>query len=262
MRHCHFTICTVTALAGGILLWAASWGLADEKDGAWGTITGQVVLDAATVPERKPLEINKDQDHCLSKGPILSEEWIVNTKNKGVRWVFVWLAPQTADQKLAVHPSLEKIGPKQVSMDQPCCMFVPHALAIREGQEVEAKNSAPVPHNVHWTGHPLKNPGGNQILPSKQSLVISGLKSDKYPVQISCDIHGWMKAWIRVFDHPYFALTDEDGKFQIKLAPAGNYRLLLWHEAGGFGPGGREGIPITVKGGGTTDAGKIKLKLQ
>ena len=56
-------------------------------------------------------------------------------------------------------------------IDQPCCSFVPHAVAIREGQTVETKNSAQVPHNVRWSGHPLKNPGGNIIVPPGGSLL-------------------------------------------------------------------------------------------
>jgi hypothetical protein len=69
-----------------------------------------------------------------------------------------------------------------------------------------------------------------------------------------------MVGWLRIFDHPYFAVTDEDGKFEIKLAPAGNYSLMSWHEAVGYGPGGRQGVPVTIKGGADTDVGKLELK--
>src|SRR5207245_44217 len=123
-----------------------------------------------------------------------------------------------------------------------------------------AKNSAPIAHNVHWTGFPLKNPGGNRIVPAKQSLTISDLKADKYPVKINCDIHGWMNAWVRVFDHPYFALTDADGQCEITLAPTGKSRRVTWHESG-WGPGGKGGVPITIKPGAVTDQGEIRLTL-
>src|SRR5262249_25946150 len=152
---------------------------------------------------------------------------------------------------------------KQILVDQPCCMFVPHAVAIREGQEIVVKNSAPIAHSTHWTGA-LKNPGGNRMAPAGQSLTIDGLKADKYPVKLSCDIHPWMGGWIRVFDHPYFAVTEENGKFEIKSAPVGRCRLVVWHETVGWVPprvaGGEPGVPIDVKADGL-DAGKIEMRV-
>lgn len=257
---------------GGLIVWglvALALGfvsprgtaLADDKQapGEWGTISGHVVLDAAEIPAPKPITVTKDPDHCLSKGPLFSEELVVNKENKGVRWVFVWLAPLNKEDKLPIHPSLKEPKQKQVEVDQPCCQFVPHALGMRQGQSLLAKNSAPVAHNIHWVGHPLKNAGGNVIVPAGQSHTIEGLQADRFPVKLSCDIHGWMSAYVRVFDHPYFAVTDADGKFEIKLAPAGDYRLVVWSD-NGWGPGGRDGTPIKVKPNGTTDPGEIKLK--
>jgi hypothetical protein len=226
-------------------------------DGDWGTVKGRVVYKGPA-PAPKEINVTKDQDHCLLKGPLFSEELVVNPKNNGVRWAFVWLIPEQKGAKIPIHPNLLAIKDKQVSIDQPCCQFVPHALGMREGQELVAKNSAPLNHNVHWTGHPLKNPGGNVIVPSKKSFTIEGLKADRFPVKINCDIHGWMSAWVRVFDHPYFAVTDKDGNFEIKLAPAGQFRLMMWQEEVGW-IGGRDGVPVTIQGGGVTDTGESKL---
>jgi len=179
-----------------------------------------------------------------------------------VRWAFVWLAPlEKSGPPLAIHPSLKDIKEKQVVLDQPCCAFTPHAIAIREGQEVVAKNSSPIVHNTNWQGHPLKNSGGNRAVPAGGSIVIDGLKADKYSVKIACNIHPWMSSWIRVYDHPYFALTDENGNFDIKLAPVGKYRLVGWHEAVGWlTPGGYDGgIPVTITEKGL-DVGNIEMK--
>ena len=117
-------------------------------------------------------------------------------------------------------------------------------------------------HNVNWAGNPLKNPGGNVLLPPDSSHAIDDLKADRLPIKVTCNIHPWMNAWVGVFDHPYFAVTDADGKFQIPLAPAGNYRLVVWQESIGYrgGSKGRNGIPITIKGGEETDLGKLDLK--
>jgi len=254
------TLCSLaSAFAFVIPGWAPA---ADDKDASWGSVKGQLVIGAlidGKVPPRKQLDVNKDQEHCLSKGPLLSDEWVVNPETKGVQWVFVWLAPEKGGSPLPIHPSLKEIKEKDVVLDQPTCKFEPHALAIRQGQDVIAKNSAPVAHNVHWTGHPLKNPGNNVIVPSGQSITIKDLKADRFPVEVKCDIHGWMKGWIRVYDHPYFAVTDQNGMFGFKLAPAGQYRLMTWHDSG-YGPGGRDGSPITIKGGAETNVGQLKME--
>jgi hypothetical protein len=226
----------------------------------WGTVKGQVVFGGDTIPQPKEIDVsnNQDKQHCLSKGPLFNEEWTIDKDNKGVRWTIVWLAPASAGTPLPVHPSLKEITQKEVTIDQPYCRFVPHALGLRQGQVLVAKNSSPVSHNVNWTG--LKNPGGNVLVPAGASHRISDLQADRFPLKLSCNIHPWMSAWVRVFDHPYFAITDENGKFEIKLAPAAKYYLVTWQEAIGFGPGGRLGMPITIKPGTDTDVGKIALK--
>jgi hypothetical protein len=235
---------------------------APAADG-WGTIKGQIVWDGGAIPEPKTIDVNKDQEHCLGKGPIKSEDWVINKENKGVRWTFVWLAQEPSNKTpLPIHPTLKDIPNKEVEMDQPLCAFVPHCLAMREGQVLVAKNSAPIAHNVNWTGNPTKNPGGNNIIPAGGSFKIEGLKADKYPLIIACNIHPWMKARVGVFDHPYFAVTDENGNFEIKLAPAGEYRLKVYLDAIGWrgGAKGRDGEKITIKAGETTDVGKLGIK--
>jgi plastocyanin len=246
--------------AGFCLATAIPSAFAQAPDG-WGTIKGQIVFGGEKIPDRKLQNVTMDKEHCLSKGPLLDEEWIINPKNKGLRWTFVWLGRGDDPKgKLPIHPKLNTIGVKQVEIDQPCCQFVPHALAIRQGQELVAKNSAPVAHNVNWTGG-VKNPGGNQILPAGKSYTITNLVADRFPVKIACNIHPWMNGWVRVFDHPYFALTDADGNFEIKDAPAGNYRLFIWHETGYRGGSkGREGEGVTIKKDAVTDLGKLEFK--
>lgn len=228
----------------------------------WGTVKGQVVFGGDALLQPKPIDVsnNQDKQHCLSKGPLFSDEWVINKGNKGVRWVFVWLAPVASGATMPVHPSLKEIKQKEVELDQPCCMFVPHGLAIRQGQDILAKNSSSVAHNINWIG--FKNPGNNVLLPSGSSLKIPKLVADRRPLKLSCNIHPWMSGWVWIFDHPYFAVTDENGNFEIKLAPAGDYRVVTWQEAMGYGPGLKQGVPVTIQAGDVTNVGKIELKPQ
>lgn len=258
MKRYYSAAALLAVLPALTLLFSDRPVAADDK-GDWATLKGQVVWPKDELPEAKELKVDKEQNHCLEKGPIKSEEWVVNPKNKGIRWVFVWLAPVEAGKPMPIHPDLKEIKDKEVVIDQPCCRFEPHALGMREGQVLVAKNSAPIAHNLAYTG--FKNPGGNPLIPPKQEYKVEGLKADKYPLTIKCSIHGWMSAYVRIFDHPYFAVTDADGNFEIKDAPAGEYRLMMSHDSGFRGGAkGRDGEKITIKGGQVNDLGKIDWK--
>jgi plastocyanin len=226
---------------------------------AQGTVKGTVVWAGPAVPARAPLAVNKDQQACLAKGPILSEEVVVNKDNNGMANVFVWITAADGG-KPPVPAAMAKPKETKVEIDQPTCAFEPHALAMREGQTLIAKNTAAVAHNVNWQGSPAKNPGGNKIIPPGKQEVISNLKADKRPIAVSCNIHPWMKGWIRVFDHPYYAVTDKDGKFEIKDAPVGKFKIWYWSDAGWKdGAKGADGSPIEIKAG-DNDLSKVEWK--
>jgi len=229
--------------------------------GKWGkAIKGQVIFAGAQVPQPQQVNVTKDQEHCLGKGPLLNEEWVVSPASKGIKNVFVWIATESGG-KPPVHADLAQIKEKNVSLDQPVCAFVPHSTAIREGQVLVVNNSAPIAHNVNWQGGRAKNPGSNVILPTGQKKLVDNLKADKAPVVVTCNIHPWMKGWIRVFDHPYYAVTDADGNFEIKLPPAGKYHIFYWHDTGWRdGAKGANGEPIEIKADQDNDLGKVQWK--
>jgi hypothetical protein len=86
------------------------------------------------------------------------------------------------------------------------------------------------------------------------------LTAEPRPIKVQCNVHNWMSAWVYVADHPYFAVTDEHGNFEIKNAPAGSVKMAVWQEKIGYGEGGQAGKEITVKANETTDLGQITLK--
>src|SRR4051812_39112552 len=203
--------------------------LAQNND--WGDIKGRIFWDAkAPIPEQAAIaSVNQtaDKAHCLKDGPVLSENWVVNKKNRGLQWTFAWLINVDPKDKnpLPIHPALKAIPKKDGEIDQPTCAFIPHALAIREGQTLLAKNSSPVSHNIKWTGIKESNQG-NVTLPAGKSVPIK-LEPERLPIKVECNIHPWMNGRVGVFTHPYFALTDADGNFEIKNAPAGKYRIVF-----------------------------------
>jgi len=260
----YVTALALTALLAGLgLLLAERPATAQGGDKGWGTVKGRIVWGGGEIPPNPVANVqgNMDAKHCLQNGDVHTDEWVIDPKTKGIRWTFVWLAPDNGGN-LPIHPLLEKIKEEKVVIDQPSCRFEPHALGMRKGQILVARNSAPVNHNFRWSGHPLKNPGGNVVIPAGKSYEIKDLKLDKLPISVGCDFHKWMNAKVRIFDHPYFAVTKEDGSFEIKQAPAGKYRLMVWHESVGWrgGESGANGQEITIKGGTDNDVGNLDLK--
>lgn len=230
----------------------------------WGTVKGQVVWGPEKLPPAVKAKVDKDQGHCLSKGDIFTDEYVVNAKNKGVRWVLVWLTdPESPTKEIPIHPALKAVPKKPVVIDQPCCKFEPRVSAIREGQPIEVKNSAPIPHNIHWLGAAPMNT--NDLIPAGAMKSYTEAKATRLPIPYKCSIHGWMQGYLGVFKHPYFAVTDENGNFEIPQAPAGKYRLMMWQDTKGYviinpkDPKDRGRI-IEIKDDGTTDVGKIKLE--
>jgi len=241
-----------SALAAAVAL--AAGGRTSAADDKWVTIKGQVVFPADKAPPKAAaLNVTQDKDHCLSKGELTDQSVIVNPKNKGVKNVVVFLRPDDTDPKSGftkdqIYPDDAKRKPAEVVIDQPCCMFVPRVTVARVGDQLVVKNSAPVAHNFFWDSG--NNGAHNVTVPKmEQWKMPEALKKEAPPIQYKCTIHGWMTGYVRIFDHPYYAITDDDGRFEIKNAPAGKYRIVYWHENGlRGGAKGRFGDQIEIKG--------------
>ena len=229
----------------------------------WGAVKGRIIWGSAELPKLVPVVVpttHNDHKFCTKDGVFHEETWVVDSKSKGLKNVFVWLASADKDGKLAIYPSRQMIADadKKVVIDQPVCMFVPHALALREGQVVVVKNTSKVLHNFNWSGDGIVNLGGNNAIAAGQQQEVA-IKAHRLPIAVNCGIHPWMKGWIRAFDHPYFAVTDAQGRFEIKDAPAGLCRLMIWHAEGWLGGvKGRDGKIITIQSG-ENDQGTLEF---
>jgi hypothetical protein len=132
-----------------------------------------------------------------------------------------------------------------VEIDNQNCTFVPHVSIGKVGGMVAAKNSDPVLHNTHLF---LKQGGKNLVniaLPQQGQVIEKKLKK-KGIVDVKCDAHEWMQAYIFVADNPYAAVTGDDGTFSLGDVPAGEYTLKMWHETLGS-----HETTVTVTAGGT-----------
>jgi hypothetical protein len=247
------------SIAAGLVLLACEPAAAE----GWGTIQGRVVFAGDKLPDNPEVKVTSDRKHCLSKGPIRRDELVVNPKNRGVRWVLVWLAPVKDFKKpktgdLPIHPSLKKV-PQKAEIKAPRCVFEPRVLGIREGTTLVFRNDTAVLHAVTIPSEVRYG----ALAPAPREPAFKDLKARLLPRSVSCSIHAWMKGWIGVFHHPYFAVTDADGRFEIRNAPAGKWRLLMWQEKVGwviFRNKDDRGRIVEIKGGRTVRLDDVPLR--
>ncbi len=213
----------------------------------WSDLRGRIVWQGEPIPQPRRVNVNKDKDCCLQNGPIFSDELVVHPKNRGVRWVMVWLLPEPGEpaRPLPTHPFLHAIRTKRLVLEQTGCRYVPHVLALREGQGLIVKDRDVVCHTLKMD-RLRENFGVNLLLAPGSEKVVDDLKAGRIPYFVSCSIHQWMRGFVWVFDHPYFTITDADGRFEIRNAPVGKWRLKVWHEETGWKATGKEGTPIII----------------
>jgi hypothetical protein len=231
---------------------STSAGKEELASTGWGTVKGKVTYDGDPPPAEdfKPrMEAQTDKDHCL-KGPTKDPTWTVGS-DKGVANVVVWVrAPKGKYFKI---PDDQKQRTDTVTIDQPFCAFTPHVVVVfpsyydgatkkqkKTGQVFKVVNSAPITHNTNWEpGDALINSGRNVILTAKTGEQVIPVAPSKdrdaggeQTIKFKCDIHKWMTGFARVYDHPFVAVTKDDGTYEIKNAPAGaELELVYWHEA-------------------------------
>ncbi len=184
-----------------------------------GDVAGKVSFDGAA-PKANRLNMNADPV-CMKahKNPVFSEEVVVN-KNGTLKNVLVYVKEGLGSKKFDA-PSTK------VEFDQIGCQYTPHVLGIQAGQDLVVKNSDPTLHNVHSLSK--DNPSFNVAQPKKGMILTK--KFDKTEsFKVKCEVHTWMNAWITVFNHPFYAVTGDDGSFSLKKLPAGDYTIEVWHE--------------------------------
>jgi RNA polymerase sigma factor (sigma-70 family) len=234
-----------------------------EPEPTWVTIRGRVIWPKGReIPKPVVLSVTADKATCCRAGDLVSNKLVIDEMTRGVRNVVVWLRPDTDDRDAQfpadrIHPALRNAEPKLHEIDQPECQFEPRVIAARAGDKLLVKNSSAIAHNVNFTGNGLEY---NRTLPASKSEEKGPLDADHFPAVIRCNIHPWMEGRLRVFDHPYFAVTNEDDTFEIRHAPAGKWRIVYWHEMGYHrGKDGANGTPIEVKTTRTLEDVEIEL---
>lgn len=215
------------ALIAGSLQWVAA---AD--------VTGKVTLKGTPKPE---IAIDLGPQCGKFSKPATTRHYVVG-KDAGLANVFVYVKDAKAAPVTGDGPLLDQIG----------CMYTPYVLAVGVNQKFKVKNSDPEMHNVHSTPRSPANKEFNFAQMAGAAIAEKSFPATEVAVRIKCDVHPWMFAYVGVFDHPYFAITDADGNFKISGLPDGDYSLVVYHLKT---HGANEGLAekISVKGSTTKD---------
>lgn len=115
-----------------------------------------------------------------------------------------------------------------VVLDQKGCRYEPRVVALMTDQPLEIRNSDATIHNVH--AMPKTNDGWNRAQRAGAAAVRTSFSRPELAIPFMCNVHPWMRAFVFVFDHPYFAVTTREGKFELKDLPSGVYTIEAWHE--------------------------------
>ncbi len=183
-----------------------------------GTVRGTVLIDGVP-PAPRVLQVTTDQGVC---GTQLRARDLVVANGRvafAVAYVEGVSGAVTVDEHLLSNTD---------------CLFDPPVIAAAVGGTLLIDNQDNVLHNTHltlWYSERSKRTVGNSALPRKGMVIRSSRALRQSGViDVDCDAHPWMHAKLWVFDHPYFAVSDTAGTFEIRGLPVGTHTLKVWHQ--------------------------------
>jgi len=183
-----------------------------ETADAPGTIVGRAVFEGSVPPARQ-LEVDKDTDHCMIAAGEAQD--VVVGAEGALSGVVVEIKGLDGEWQ---HPADGYV------IRQKGCRFNPEFMVVPDGAELTIYNEDPVLHNVNTGQFNIAQPGGESYV-SKRKIAFQGRSF----IHVTCNVHGWMEAWIYVARSPFFAVTGADGSFRIDNVPPGTYKVSARH---------------------------------
>lgn len=225
---------TALAAAAGLMLAACTGGGPSEKKSeekkaplayfkpdpaTAGKVSGKIAFTGKK-PVRKRITVDDDDCNKTRTGPLFAEDVVVSDKGS--------LANVLIYVKSGLEGKTFEPATAAVRFDQKGCSFQPHVVALRAKQPMEINNSDQVTHNIHPM--PKENREWNQGQPGGSAPIQREFTKPEVGIPVKCNVHAWMRSYIHVIDHPYFAVSSEEGAFEIANLPPGEYTIEAWHE--------------------------------
>jgi plastocyanin len=183
-----------------------------------GSISGKITYDGA-VPAAEKVKLSADPK-CQGMHPQGLEKQPVRVSNGGLADVFVWVKSGIS----GTYPA----PTEAVLLDQKGCNYEPHIITVQAGQPLKIRNDDDTLHNIH--PRPTVNQEFNIGQPRKGMESNHTFDKQEIMIPVGCDVHPWMRSYISVVGHPFFAVTKDDGTYEIKGLPAGDYEIEAVHE--------------------------------
>ncbi|MCA1575928.1 MAG: carboxypeptidase regulatory-like domain-containing protein [Acidobacteria bacterium] len=220
---------------------------ATAYSGSTGSVTGVISFNGAAPASRK-IDTSADPA-CGQKSPNLTADDIV-VKDGKLANTFVYVKEGTVEGGKKITDYAWSTPTTAVNLDQNGCQYKPHVLGVQVNQKLSVTNSDPTQHNVHPT--PKLNPEWNQTQANGAPPIEKTFARPEVLIPVKCNQHPWMKAYVGVMRHPFFAVSGEDGTFEIKGLPPGNYTVVAWKEGGANGT--EKNMQVTVPANGSAKA--------
>jgi len=213
-----------------------------------GTVTGVIAYNG-TPPAPKKIDTSADPV-CGQKDPNLQTEDTV-VKDGKLANAFVYIKDGTLADGTKIGEYAFATPTEAVALDQSGCHYRPHVLGAQTNQKLRITNSDPTTHNVHPT--PKNNPEWNQSQSAGAPPIEKSFARAEVLIPVKCNQHPWMKSYVAVLKHPFFAVSGEDGTFTLKNVPAGTYTVAAWKEGGATGTEKTMQVTVPAKGSATAD---------
>lgn len=188
-----------------------------------GSVSGKATLEGRAPKPKKLLMSDPFCLGCWRDETPLSESIVVRQVDgeNRLQWMVVQVSSNVEGKFEAPRGAVE--------INQFRCRYEPHVAIAMKGQLVRFKNDDDTMHAVVATF--ARNPNINAAIAKKGGSIERVLaNAEPDAVAVTCGPHPWMLCWLWILDHPYFALTDENGNYEIKGLPAGEHELTFWHE--------------------------------
>lgn len=195
----------------------------------WGNVSGKIVYEGEA-PKPISLNITKDVEVC-GKHNLVNESVVVGEGN-GLANVVVYIYVKRNADPPPINDSYKETAAADVILNNLHCRFDPHVTLLQTTQTLIIGNKDPVGHNTKIDC--IKNASINPIVAAGSELKHQFTEPESRPVPVSCNIHPWMKGFLLIKDHPYVAVSGQDGTFEIKNVPAGKWTFQFWHEKGNY----------------------------